>query len=187
MSPGPPMISTLHEQVGLAFNEVHRTMFDHPFEGRVELFEAVGREFIPQLEAAGCHREALEVRRRVAEGILHAASLTRRPVAECEALLARVEALGYTDLLTRWHVLLPLVAYYRRRRSVRRALGHLDPLIADLEEAEVRTGEPVWTKILAAARELRAGIVQRGKERRGKEQRGKERHDKEQRGKKRAR
>lgn len=151
----------LLEQVGLAFNDVQRRMFDYPFEGRVELYEAVGREFVPKLEAAGYRHEALEVRRRVAEGVLLAASVSRRPVTECEALLARIEALGFTDLHTRAHVLLPLCNYYRKRRSTRRALAHLDPLIAALEAAEARTGEPLWTNLLALCRELRAKIASR--------------------------
>lgn len=161
MNRSKPPTPSLLDEFGDAFNEAHRRMFEYSFEGRVDLFESIGRRLVPRFEAAGDPAMALEVRRRVAENVLLAASLTGRPVAECEALLARLESLGYTDLMTRGHVLMPLVAYYVRRRSVRRARGHLEPLIAELEAAEARTGEPVWSNMLVDARELRGRILRR--------------------------
>lgn len=131
------MSDTFDEQIVFATNAVWMNFGKWSFPDLKAGFQAVERQFVGVLEES----DYLEVKRRVAEGILAAAWDTGQPVDRCRELLDCVEQLGWSNFYTKPSTLFPFIRYCfdNDRKDV--GLQLLVPLIAELEQHYAHTGE----------------------------------------------
>lgn len=98
--------------------------------------------------------EWLELRRRVAETTLTVAISKRRPVDECERLLADIQQLGWTDLHRRAQQETMFCGYCVRIGHAEIARPHTRALMAALAAENERQPDKTWSNHLAACEKL---------------------------------
>jgi hypothetical protein len=146
-----------HEAELLAeLKTVYLTLGDVPYEEIVAAFEQVGERMLPKLERMP--QFALEVQRRVADGILVATIEYLRPLRECIAVLERLKALGWSDLYHKAQTLDVVATYCRKKRRKDLGLHYIEPLVAELEAARAAFGEPWIDNALPILRRLLARL-----------------------------
>lgn len=131
------MSNTFDEQVVLAMNAVYIKFGKWSFPELAAGFHAVEQQFAGVLEDA----DYLEVKRRVAEGILSAAWDTGQPVERCVELLGRVEKLGWSNFYTKPSTLFPFLRYCLNQGRKDVGLHYMVPVIAELEQHYALTSE----------------------------------------------
>jgi hypothetical protein len=148
------MDSTVEEKIILALNAVYMRSCEWSFAELEAGFQAVERQFAGGLEDA----DYLEVKRRVAEGILTAAEMTEQPVERCRDLLDSVERLGWSSLYGKSHLLAAFSRYCLDHGRKDVGLQLLVPLIAELEQDRAYPGDKGCVARLDALRTLLAEL-----------------------------
>lgn len=123
-----------------------------PYDEIAAAFEAVGDKYLPFLMEDW---RGVELQRRVAESILTAAMVAERPIEECESLLHRVIALGFSDLGDKSQRIAAFAGHCESHGSPEIALRYLVPLIEELESDD---GGADLTDIVRDCREIRSRI-----------------------------
>lgn len=142
------------DDVRAAFSAVLQRLNLDSYEDLVEALSEVERRFAGVLE----EREALEVRRRVAEYTLMVARDKDLPVERCEELLAQVEMLGWSDPHAKALVVGAFARYCLDHGRSDIGWRHLSTLIPELEEARRRTPDPVYDADLDSVNALAAQL-----------------------------
>lgn len=148
------MNPTVEEQVVLAMNAVYMKFGKWSFPDLEAGFQMVERQFAGPLEEA----DYLEVKRRVAEGILAAAQDTEQPVDRCLELLARVEQLGWSSLYGKASLLGAFSRYCLNHGRKDVGLHFLVPIMAELEQDYVPPDKEAFVVWLDGLRRLRAQL-----------------------------
>lgn len=148
------MNSTVEEQIMEALNAVYIRFGEGSFSDLEAGFKAVNRQFTGVLEET----DYLEVKRRVAEGILLAAELTEQPVDRCRELLELVEQLGWSTFYAKANVLAAFGRYCLNHGRKDVGLHFLIPLIAELEQHYADTGDEQCVVRLNSVRPLLAQL-----------------------------
>jgi hypothetical protein len=144
----------LDAELRAAINSVYRVLGDISYEDIVAAFEQIGARLLPQVESTP--ELALEVKRRVAEGILAAVIEYRRPLRECIAVVERLEALGWANLHRKTIELGAAASYCGTKRRKDLGRRYIEPLISELEAAS--SGDSSFGESLAYARRIRARL-----------------------------
>lgn len=149
----------LDDQIFLALKEVHQKIArEQSFKEIASALAHVGDTYLPLIESRGEDWKAQELRRRIAEDTLTAATVTGRSPDECVALLERVIALGFTGLDIKAMTICGFCSYCVDKGDARLALHYLTPLISEVETQHSRTGEDVWSYHLRICQDIRDRI-----------------------------
>ncbi len=137
--------------LGKALDRAYLWLNGSSFEDYVKAVREIEREYLETNR--DYPRYALETQRRVAEGILHAAVVKRRPLGECRRFLRELEDLGYTDIGQEFTMVCVMSRYFREHGASEEAdrmaiafCGKLDELVTMANRFRVQLSDPKNTQ-----------------------------------------
>ena len=156
MSSPSAISETTLDAVHMAFNAIYARLASATFEALVFDLRTLLQRYEAEYQEAPA--EWLELHRRVAEATLTVAVSKRRPIDECEHLLAELRKLGWTDLHRRAQMETMFCGYCVRIGHAEVALPCVRALMASLAVENERQRNQTWINHLAACEKLLEGM-----------------------------